>query len=236
MSVLNKDGRSHNFKDRTGLRYGRLVVLGEDKSDDKIEKGVIYWICRCDCNNTLSVTSKRLATGNTKSCGCLALESRTKHGMWKSKLYRIWQGLEQRCHNKNDNHYKDYGARGIYVCEEWRHQFETFRSWNYREFPNIDKLLTEGYQLERIDNSGPYAPWNCKWATRKEQARNTRKTIWVNINNERISLPEAIERYAKVSKSTVYNRILQLKWNPVDALITPKYNKGERHLPIQRPS
>lgn len=217
--LLRTDGRSHNFKDRTGEKYGRLTVLYEDTSPNRKEKQ-IYWVCQCDCGKLSSITSGRLATGNTQSCGCLAQEKRTLHGMWKSKMYRIWQGLIQRCHNAKSPHYESYGGRGIFVCEEWRQSFTSFKEWNYSKFPEIDDLLLNDYQLERINNDGPYAPWNCRWATRKEQGRNTRKTKWIVVNGERISAAEAIERYSVVKPTTFWSRI-RLGWDAEKALFTP---------------
>lgn len=214
------------FIDRTGHVYGRLTVIKE--SCIRSKQGRVCWDCLCECGNSCTVEGDKLQSGNTKSCGCLALETRTIHGMWKTKLYQIWQGLEQRCHNENDNHYHSYGARGIYVCEEWRHQFETFRDWNYANFPNIDNLLASGYQLERIDNDGPYAPWNCRWATRKEQGRNTRKTRWVEVYGEKMSMAEAIERFAKVPSPTVWSRVDKFGWDIEKALTTPPKQRS-RH-------
>ena len=151
--------------DLTGQRFGRLVVLGA--TEERRCHGCVVWRCFCDCGNICFVSSFHLRQGDTESCGCLRIDTFTIHGMWKSREYSSWSNAIQRCENPNNTNYKNYGARGIKVCEHWRNSFEAF----YEDMGPCP----EGKTLDRwSDNDGDYEPENCKWSTYLEQAQNKR--------------------------------------------------------------
>jgi hypothetical protein len=195
-----------------GRRFGRLLVLAEAARTHKS----IQWQCLCDCGNYVVTFASDLNTGRTKSCGCLqkerASESNRTHQRSKTKLYRIWRAMIERCSNSNNKRFSAYGGRGITVCDRWAH-FENFLA-DMGEVP-------EGSSLDRIDNDGPYSPENCRWASVTRQARNKRSTIWLEFEGRRQSLPDWANEVG-LKRSTLSQRIFKLGWSVQRALTTPK--------------
>lgn len=183
-------------EDLTGQRFGRLLVIG--RGDDYIcpdGRRRDRWICKCDCGNIKSIRRTCLKSGDTQSCGCLCKEKlsnvATKHGGYGTSLNNIWNGMRQRCNNPKNNHYDNYGARGIRICEEWD-DFSVFRDWAYDN--GYDPTLgREKCSLDRIDVNGDYTPDNCRWVSMKEQGRNKRNTIYLTYNDETHALAEWAE-------------------------------------------
>jgi len=168
--------KKENLKNK---KFYKLLVI--DTAVSKITpkgKKVTQWLCLCDCGNNIIVSSNNLKNGHTRSCGCLNCGNNIKHNQSYSRLYTTWTNIKQRCNNVNSNSFKDYGARGIKVCNEWLHDFENFYNWA------INNGYQENLTIERIDINGNYEPNNCKWITKFEQAHNKRNSNIVKIGNE----------------------------------------------------
>lgn len=163
-----------NFRDLTGLRFGRLVVLGRAPSGAHWR---VKWRCQCDCGNEVVADGGNLKSGHTSSCGCVARETvatRSKtHGESNTRLYYVWGGVLRRCENPKTPEYKYYGARGISVCAEW-HEYSVFRDWMFAN--GYDPAAPRGVcTIDRIDPDGDYAPANCRVVDMKTQRRNQRR-------------------------------------------------------------
>ncbi len=144
-------------------KFGKLTVI-KFKEISKDKKAI--WYCQCECGKIIETSTHSLKSGNSTSCGC----SRIKYKKFNERLYRIWAGIKTRCFNEKKKEYKNYGGRGIKICDEWL-EYKNFYIW----------AMTNGYKdnltIERIDVNGNYEPNNCTWITIQEQQKNKRNTI-----------------------------------------------------------
>ena len=160
-----------------GKRFIRLEVI----SFAHRKRNTRYWNCRCDCGKFTVVDTFNLTSGNTKSCGCysreICLEKSITHGMSKTRFYRIWCGMKNRCLNSNIPIYKYYGARGVSVCEDWL-IFENFKRDMYESYcESVENRGVKNTTLDRVDCYGNYSKENCRWVDMKTQNNNRRDNI-----------------------------------------------------------
>ena len=198
--------------DLTGKKFNRLTVLKRVEN----RKKSVMWLCKCDCGNETIVDGFSINHGKTKSCGCLQSEkarANAKHGKTKTRLYSIHHSMKQRCYNKNNTRYKNYGQRGIIVCNEWlgENGFINFYNW----------ATNNGYKynltIERIDINGNYCPENCTWISAQEQANNKTNNIYVELNGERLTLFSFCKKY-NYNYDLVQKRISRWGWDLERAL------------------
>lgn len=151
--------------------------------------------CECECGTLRTVAMNNLRRGLSRSCGCLRDEVRptihSTHGATRGgKLtpeYVAWRNARSRCYRPTDGNRHSYAERGITVCERWLHSFEAFLA-------DMGMKPTPGHSIDRIDNDGPYSPENCRWATRKEQARNKQANVWIAYNGEKRLMVDVVEQ------------------------------------------
>lgn len=177
-----------------------------------------FGLYRCSCGVEKQCNDYSVKYGRVSSCGCLRTEVKFKHGRIKTRTYGIWAQMIQRTTNPNKDDYEYYGGRGIQVCDRWRDSFADFLA-DMGEAP-------DGMTLERKDNSGHYEPGNVVWATRKAQARNTRRTVNLTHNGETMCVEDWAERLG-VKANTLIVR-LRRGWSTADTLGTGVRPDGPR--------
>ena len=208
-------------KQLEGQTFGRLTAIRRAGT----RNGRVTWACMCECGATVEVVSHALTSGHTKSCGCWKNERNKgtppKHGHARrgtqlTPTYRTWQAMMARCYNPKVKAFKDYGGRGIKVCDGW-HLFENFLAYMGKRPDDLT--------LDRIDSNGDYTPCNCRWTTRTEQNRNTRRNVVVEFDGVRMTQSEFAERIG-MKQATVSYR-LRNGWTPEQVANTPP-NTGNR--------
>lgn len=158
-----------NENELTGQKFGKWTVVCRAENN---HKGAAMWTCRCECGKVSNVLGTNLRLGRTH--GCRACCHGTTHGATHSKIYKVWKNAKQRCFNKNNHSYKNYGGRGITVCDEWKNDFQAFYDY-VSKLPHFGEV---GYSLDRINNDGNYEPNNVRWATAYEQTHNRVRKDW----------------------------------------------------------
>lgn len=159
--------------------------------------GRVRWLFKCDCGNETEGFKNNVEHGNKKSCGCIPNNPGLTHGLRYHRLYSIWYSMIRRCSNPNDADYKNYGGRGIHVCDRWK-DISNF-------IADMDESFRKGLSIERIDVNKGYSKDNCKWATPAEQANNKRNNVKIKYMGKIITIND----FAKITnqkRSTIYMR------------------------------
>lgn len=178
----------------TGQKFGKLTVvefIGNSR-----------WQCLCDCGGVTSVITANLKRGNTRSCGCIKKQESnkraTKHGFYGTKAYKSWCSIKKRCTNPKDPAYKNYGAKGILLCNEWLNDPKAFCEY-------VGVAPSEKHSIDRVDNSKGYEPGNVRWADDYEQANN--KTNNVKIEFQGQSFPSISDFVRWLAPQLNVNRV-----------------------------
>lgn len=192
--------------------FGLLTVVARAGNS---KDGSALWKCACQCGETRIVAGTGLRAGRNKSCGCASPRfdsERTKtHGKSRSRVYRIWHGMIVRCsESAKGKTRRNYFERGIRVCDAWL-DFATF----YEDMGDPPPRMT----LERTNGEKGYEPGNCKWATPKEQANNTRKSSFISYQGERMTVAQWADRIGIKQNTLLYR--LRRGATPHDALTRP---------------
>jgi len=189
-----------NLKDMSGKKFGRLTVVSRAEN---YRGGAAMWNCRCECGRERPFMGQSLRSGAAKSCGCLCKEINlkriTKHGKHKTRLYRIWSGMKNRCYLKSHGSYIYYGGRGINICKEWTDNFSLFYKWS------VDNGYSDNLTIDRINTYGNYEPDNCRWITMREQHNNTRASQYLESDGEIHTLADWA-RIKGLSRKTIHAR------------------------------
>ena len=224
---MKKGEWGHTF---AGEKFGRLTVL-YDFYNDKVNKDHHYCHCICDCENKTEVDTKAiyLKSGKTKSCGCYSKEhpAHQIHGMSNTRFFKIWMSMKYRCYNRNSEDYKNYGGRGIKVCDRWLELFTNFKEDMYESYlAHVDKYGEKDTSIDRIDADGNYCKENCRWATQETQQNNRRNNHLVEYNNEVHTLAEWGKLF-NISSLTILDRLIR-NWDVESAITTPVQNNKEK--------
>ena len=155
---------SHNKLNLKGQRFGKLLVKEEDpiRSND----GKLKWICQCDCGNMSSTVGSNLKNNGVSSCVACAAESRKTHGLAEHPLYSTYWDMKTRCYNEDNKYYKNYGGRGITICDEWLDDFMNF-------YGDMIESWEKGLHIDRRDNDKGYCKDNCRWVTVAQNNMNS---------------------------------------------------------------
>ena len=165
------------IKDRVGKRYGMLTVQRFAYSVNRYA----YWVCKCDCGNIKIISSKYLITSPFPNCGC-SVHKGSIPKQYRKRIYNVYKNIKSRCYDDKNIAYMNYGGRGIKMCPNWYKSYDAFYNWA------ISSGYKPGLSIDRTDNNGDYCPENCRWATRKEQNRNTRRNKFITFQGKKLCI------------------------------------------------
>ena len=205
-----------------GQRFGKLTVIEKAEKQGTSQ----LWFCRCDCGKTVKIRANGLVRLGRDSCGCETSrkisEARFLHGETNSLLYSVWRGMKKRCLVPTARGYKNYGGRGIRICDEWKDDYLAFKNWA------LNNGYKNGLTIDRINNNGNYEPSNCRFTDYKQQANNRRSNRLLSVNGETKTIQEWAD-IMRVQRGLIANR-KKMGWSDYDAVTKKprKYNiKGD---------
>ena len=208
--MIYMNNRPH-IKDLSGLRVNNLVVksfVGLDNDQKAL------WNCLCDCGNEVIFRSTFLTSGNALSCGCINKYKSVKHKP-QERLYIIWRNIKHRCYNQGDPSFNRYGGRGIVMCDSWRDNYQSFKSWS------INNGYSDELTIDRIDNNGIYSPDNCRWVNRYVQNNNSSHNRIISFDGKSMTL-SSWASYLGMSVSGLHKRLK--KW-PIEKALRSSNTK-----------
>jgi hypothetical protein len=206
------------MEDLQGRVYGRLTVIGPGVR----VKNRAHWLCRCECGVESYKRAETLKNGQTRSCGCLRVETTTKnkttHGMARvgdrrSPEYKVWASMKNRCADPKSQRWASYGGRGIRVCDRWLHSFENF-------YADMGARPSARHQIDRKDNDGPYSPDNCHWVTPLANANNKARSRLIEFGGRSMSMSQWAREVGLDSHALAY-RLDRAGWSVEKSLTTP---------------
>ena len=203
---------------KEGERYGRLTIIREVEPKREPHKVIRRFLCKCDCGKEVVCRLGNIRYGTTRSCGC---HRKYERGIYKSRLYRIWTGIIDRCTHKRKTTSKHYALINVSMCNEWRNNFMAFYNWAMKHGYNDD------LSIDRIDNNGGYYPDNCRWATPVQQANNKSNNIIVTRNGESHTAAEWCNIIG-LSYKTFKTRYYTLHLSAYDSIFLP-VKRGKRN-------
>lgn len=202
---------------QSGDKHNDLMLTGKSYK----KSGITYLEFICKCGKVKWANMYKIFSGKTASCGCrLNVKNSpyfnfTYHGMSRHPLYKHFHNVISRCYNQKSDSFKDYGLRGITICEEWLKDVTVFIKWA------INNGWEKGLELERVNNNKGYSPENCIWATRKVQSRNKRTTHLITAFGETKCFRDwQKDERCKISHGALFNRLVVLKWDAEKAIST----------------
>lgn len=203
--------------DLVGQKFSLLTVSSLAYS----RNGRLYWNCTCECGENTIVCTRNLRTFRIKSCGCLEhIAKYKKHNLSRTRIYTILKGMKGRCYNPNNKDYKNYGGRGIRICDSWldkENGVKNFYNWA------INNGYSENLSIDRIDVNGNYCPENCRWLSIKGQSNNRRGNFYIEYKDKRLTAKQWSE-ITGINSATLIQRI-KLGWNIEDVFNIPTDSK-----------
>jgi hypothetical protein len=189
-----------------GRKYNKLTVINDELfieyKSGRCRKGLF----KCDCGNIKEIRFSSVSSGITTSCGCeqsrLLAEKNKVHGLSKHPLYIKWLSIKNRCYIKSNKEYKNYGGRGISVCDEWKNNFKNFYDWS------VNNGYKQSLTIDRIDVNRNYEPSNCRYIKISEQHNNKTNSFYVTFNGDKKTIAEW-SKISGVSQSKIRRRLLK---------------------------